>query len=242
MPEPVLYIRGLPQAPIEALATNPAMLEDLQALAGVSDEQVAALRKRLSEAKGFLDPRALRVVVRSVTQDDTTSEAVWKALRHLGPEDVERLLHALSERRGEKDFPLEEAVLDRLRQALPALIQPYPAMARFAKAERLARLTGQQLQSVELICDLRPIFDEDRKNLEGMMPYTRLCVIATGVDGLPKAFEAELTLQQVNDLAEKASKARDKLDGLRSSVEKWVPGGLPELPLTRPSRKESGDA
>ena len=74
------------------------------------------------------------------------------------------------------------------------------------------------------------------------MPYARLHLVATGEDGLPNSFEAELTQQQVHDLAEKASKAKSKLDVLRGSVEMWVPGGLPDLPLTRVTRKESSDA
>ena len=108
---------------------------------------------------------------------------------------------------------------------------------------RLATLTGQKLESIELICDLRPIFDKLRKHLEGMMPYTRLRVVATGADGLPDAFETELTRQQVHDLAEQVSKAAQKLDVLASAIEtEWLPGGLPDLPLTRAPRKGPSDA
>ena len=77
--------------------------------------------------------------------------------------------------------------------------------------------------------------------LKGMMPYTRLHIVATGEDGLPKPFEAELTYQQVIDLAEKAEKAKSKLKVLRQSVETWLPGCLPDLPLTRTPSKESSD-
>lgn len=243
MPEPVLYIRGFPSALAEALSGSQEMLADLKGIADLSDEQIHTLRKRLSEAKGFLDPKSLRAIVREVIDDDKKVESVQRTLRKLGPKSVERLLRDLSEQRHKnKDFPLDEAVLDRLHHTLPALIHPYPALARFEKAERLATVTGQQLESVELICDLRPIFDEDRKHVEGLMPYTHLRVVAIGADGLPKSFEAQLTQQQVYDLAEKASKAKDKLDVLREAVEKWVQGGLPDLPLTRVPRKESSDA
>jgi hypothetical protein len=116
-------------------------------------------------------------------------------------------------------------------------------LAAFQKAERLSTLTGQRLESFDLICDLRPIFDESREHLEGMMPYTRLRVVAIGADGLPEAFESELTRQQVHDLAQKASKAAQKLDVLLDAIEtNWLPGGLPDLPLTREPRKEPTDA
>jgi len=219
------------------------MLADLKAVSTLSDDESNTLRERLSHVKGFLDPKALAAEVRRTIKVEGTARSVQTALRNLEPKDTKRLVESLAERgRQEKDFPLNEAELARLGEILPNLIQPYPALARFEKAERLAKLTGQELESIELICDLRPIFDEDRKQIEGMMPYTRLHIVATGADGLPKSFEAELTHRQVNDLREKAAKANTKLDVLRKSVESWYSGGLPDLPLTRAPVKKAGDA
>ena len=241
MPEPVIYIRGLP--PLSAPAADSGMMADLKAVSTLSDDETNTLRERLSRVKGFLDPKALAAEVRRTIKVEGTARSVQTALRNLEPKDTKRLVESLAERgRQEKDFPLNEAELARLGEILPNLIQPYPALARFEKAERLAKLTGQELESIELICDLRPIFDEDRKQIEGMMPYTRLHIVATGADGLPKSFEAELTHRQVNDLREKAAKANTKLDVLRKSVESWYSGGLPDLPLTRAPVKKAGDA
>lgn len=243
MPEPVIYVRGFGGAPrVEALATSSDVLADLTVVAGLSDDDVNALSKRLSEATGFFDPNSLLEAVRGLIGDEGAAQSVRRVLRNLGPKDVRKLLDTLSKRRAEEDFPLDEGTLERLHKLLPVLLQPYPALTRFEKAERLATLTGQQLESVELICDVRPIFDETRQQIEGMMPYTRLHIVATDADGLPKSFEAELTQQQVHDLAEKASKATVKLDVLRASVEKWMPGALPDLPLTRVPRREPSDA
>jgi len=97
------------------------------------------------------------------------------------------------------------------------------------------------LDTVDLICDLRPIFNDNRKNVEGLLPYTRLHIVATGEDGLPKPFEVELSHQQVIDLSEKTEKAKNKLEALCQSIQKWLPDGLPDLPLTRIPRKESSD-
>jgi len=217
------------------------LVEDLKAIIGLSDEKLAELHKHLTEAEGFLDPRALLATIRRVVEDANAAEAVRRIIINIGPSEVERMVTVLEEGREEKDFPFDQAKLERLKQILKNLIWPYPSLARFRKAERLAKITGQQLETVELICDIRPIFDESRKNVEGMMPYTRLHIVATGEDGLPNAFEVELTHQQVIDLAEKAGKAKSKLEALRQSIENWLPGGLPDLPLTRIPRKESSD-
>ena len=236
MPEPVIYLRGLPPS------TDSSMLADLKAVSTLRDDEADALRKQLSQVKGFLDPKALSAEVRRTIKVEATARSVLTTLQNLEPKDTKRLVEALAER-GEqgKDFPLNEAEIARLDEILPKLIQPYPSLARFEKAERLAKLTGQELESIELICDLRPIFDEDRKQIEGMMPYTRLHIVATGADGLPKSFEAELTHRQVNDLREKAAKAESKLAVLRKSVESWLPEGLPDLPLTRAPAKKASD-
>lgn len=241
MPEPVIYIRGLPQSFPEHPSASVSMMEDLKAIAGLSDEQVGGVRQRLSKAKGFLDPKALLATIREAIPDSSTASTMRRVLRNLNPSNVGRIIAGLEQDRDDEDFPFDKATFDRLKQVLSKLIQPYPALTRFQKAERLAKMTGQQLEAVELICDLRPIFDENREKLEGMMPYTRLHIVATGEDGLPKSFEAELTHQQVIDLAEKAEKAKSKLEVLRQSVETWLPGCLPDLPLTRIPRKESSD-
>jgi hypothetical protein len=242
MTEPVLYIRGFPQSFFEHPTAKKEMMEDLKAIIGISDEKLDELYKHLNKVKGFLDPKALLATIQKVVEDSNSAEAVQRILINIGPYQVERMVTILKEWQEEEDFPFDQANLKRLKQILKNLIRPYPALARFEKAERLAKITGQQLETVELICDLRPIFDESRKNVEGMMPYTRLHIVATGEDGLPKPFEVELTHQQVIDLAEKAGKAKSKLEALRKSIEKWIPGGLPDLPLTRISKKESIDA
>lgn len=238
MTEPVLYIRGFTQS-FETIPEE--LLDDLKAIIDLSDEMLAELHKHLTEAEGFLDPRVLLATIQRVVEDSNAAEAVRRILRNIGPSQVERMVTILEEGREEEDFPFDQAKLERLKQILKNLIRPYPALARFQKAERLAKITGQQLETVELICDLRPIFDETRKKVEGMMPYTRLHIVATGEDGLPEAFEVELTHQQVTDLAEKVGKAKSKLETLRQSIETWLPGGLPDLPLTRIPRKESSD-
>ncbi len=218
------------------------MLADLKEVAALSATDVKALSQRLADAKGFLDPKALAATIRQVVHEENAAQSVQRALRNLGPRDIEPLLKALSDQGQEEGFPLAKDSLDRLAKILPELIQTYPALARFEKAERLAKLTGQQLESVDLVCDLRPIFDESRTQLEGMMPYTRLRLVAKGADGLPNAFEAELSEQAVHDLAGKAAKAMEKLAVLRQTIERVVPEGLPDLPLTRAAKTESTNA
>ncbi len=244
MAERVIYMRGFPpdQDISHLFAANPEVLADLKAVASLSDEHTKAVHQRLMRAKGFLSPARMLAEIREVIDDDSKAISVQSAIRNLTPKGVEPLLEALAKPGDDASTPLGKNTLEKLRHRLRLLVHSYDSLARFQKAERLATLTAEEVESIELICDLRPIFDESRKEVEGMMPYTRLRLVVTGVDGLPKAVEAELTHQQVQDLADKAAKATAKLDVLRRNVENWLPDGLPDLPLTRVPRKESTDA
>ena len=77
---------------------------------------------------------------------------------------------------------------------------------------------------MEIICDLRPIFDDKRESVEGVIPYTILRIVCIGADGLPVALEAILTQAEVGELAKKSEAAVKKLDRLRALLaEKELP-------------------
>lgn len=241
MPEPVLYIRGFPQiSPFAKLSTE--VLDDLIAVYDLSDDILSKLCKQLSEAQGFLNHKALLSIIHKVIKDPETATAVQRVIINISPSELPVMVNALKENAGQKGFPFDSKKLKSLEKTLKKLIQTYPSLDRFQKAERLAKITGQQLETIELICDVRPIFDKTREKIEGMMPLTRLHIVATGEDGLPNAFEVELTRQNVIDLLKKVEKAKSKLETLHQSIENWLPGGLPDLPLTRIPKKESNDA
>lgn len=239
MPEPVFFMRGFPP-PLEAILTDPIALADLKAVSALSEDNAKALQDRLAKTRGFLDPESLSTEIREVVGDEDTANSIRRVLDNLKGISSGRVLTALKQIReqNKKDFPLDESELTKLKNNLAVLKKRSPALVRFDKAKRLATLTGQQLESVDIVCDLRPIFDQERKAIEGMMPYSRLRVVATGADGLPKPFEVELTWQQVHELSDKASKAAQKLIVLNLALKKWMPDGIPNLPLTRPPEND----
>ena len=240
MPEPVIIMRGFSSAPLEAVLSEKTALDDLKAIADLPAERLATLHKQLSQAEGFLDPDALTEHVRKATGDEMASDAIRRVIENLRSVSSKRILATLTRLKKAKrdEFPLKDSDLEKLDTNLTILKKRIPALTRFVKAQRLATLTGQQLESIEIVCDLRPIFDHDRKAIEGMMPYTRLRVVAIGPVGLPESFEAELTWQQVQSLAEKANMAVEKLGVLSESIATWLPNGLPRLPLTEPPEEE----
>jgi hypothetical protein len=231
MPEPVFYFRGMPPVFEQ---DDPAMDRDLKLIAGLPVEQVNRLADSLRQETGFLDYASLKARIDLVVLDGETAKAVLRAIQRLEADDVDDLIRRFERRRSEgKVADVDDAKVADARRNLSAMIVSYPALARFEKAQALATLTGQRLESADLICDLRPIFDKSGDNVEGMMPYTRLRVIVTGADGLPTEFEAELSVAQVYALFDSVKKAKAKLATLRACVTAWLPDGLPDVPLTR---------
>jgi hypothetical protein len=238
MPEPVLYMRGHPV--LREPAITEEMVGDLKAITMVSADHLDAVAADLSSVDGFLDTTALNARLRALLPQDAPVASVRRVVLNLKSEDVERLLkqfRSIQEDNAE-DFPLSAGDLDNLNTLLPRLLKPIPALRRYRKAERLAKITGQPLEDVQLICDLRPVFDESRKNIEGLIPFTHFKIVATGGDGLPRVFETELTAEQVSDLAEQAKRAVAKLEVLREKADQWADFGMPNVPLTR--MKETG--
>jgi hypothetical protein len=88
---------------------------------------------------------------------------------------------------------LTDDQLAQLKDRLPFLIKEYPSRLRQWKADRLAEATGLRAESVDLICDLRPVLDEGRSKIIGVIPITTLKIVASGVDRFPIAFEAILS-------------------------------------------------
>jgi len=77
-----------------------------------------------------------------------------------------------------------------------------------------------RVEAVDLVCDIRPVFDDSRTNVEGVIPFTTLKVVATGVDQFPISFEAVLSASDVLALLKKAELAVAKLNALGRLAER----------------------
>lgn len=241
MPEPVFYMRGFRVPGMVPIISQP-MVDDLLVVANLEKDQVSRLASSLRQADGFLGPERLRGTIKEVLAGEEQVDPIFRVLQNITEADLPELLQGLAEWRQAEDnrTRLPEVEFQRLKECLPRLLQSYPALERYRKARRLEEITGQSLEEMELICDLRPIFDSERRQVEGLIPYTTLKVVVTGADGLPVSLEAELSASQVSGLAEKAKKAQQKLKVLRELAEQWVPGGVPKVQRTDPENR--GDA
>lgn len=241
MPEPVFYMRGYPN-PIDQ-GVSVEMLNDLKVIKQLPPERLDVIARELGVVEGFLEPTALNAHLRSILSDDANLEALRRVILSIKSEDIDDLLarFRIFQNDDPEDFPLSINDIEQLTELLPRLLKPVPALRRYRKAERLSKITGQPLENIQLICDLRPVFDDDRKVIDGLMPFTRLRITATGGDGLPRIFEAELSAKQVEDLGKQVENANRKLAILREKSEHWADSGMPNVSLIRAEVKETSD-
>jgi hypothetical protein len=242
MAETVFYMRGAFPFPTEG-GVPPELIVDAKVLLELELAQLYSLARELTSFDGFLDKPTLKKIVKSFVPNEDHAVRVYRLISQIDESlrRTESQLPSLFDRmaevikaRDEEDTPLlTPAEFDEVKKRMSIIINPYAGLSRQAKAQRLSEATGLRLESMELICDLRPIFDDKREFIEGVIPYTILKIVCTGADGLPVALEAILTQTEVGELAQKSKAAVKKLDRLRAILaEKELP-----IPVVRMVKK-----
>ena len=92
------------------------------------------------------------------------------------------------------------------------------------KADQLRKTTGIELEDIQLICDIRPVFDDARSTIMGAIPISTLKLDVVDRDGAPRSIEIRLTEKQLAELASKAELARQKIRVIKQTLaEKSIP-------------------
>jgi hypothetical protein len=233
MADRVIFVASDPDEFMRGVSLPEEMLSDLLEVSRLSPERAEQIAIALGSANGFLDDAALRTVVREYLTNQGSADSVLRAIRALRPEAIEQTLknlrtwQAVDPHRAER-FP-DGAILS-LETILPKLIRSFPALERQRKARRLESLTGNQARQIEIICDARPVFDSERRVIEGFVTQTILKILYDTQREESGSIEVVLSPKQLDRLNEKVEKARQKLDVLRDAIEAWMPNGLGEAP------------
>lgn len=240
MRESVFYIRGqFPFGPEFGIPDG--LIRDAKTLLALETGQIEAVRRELEAFPGFLDRKKTEELLASVTEDRRTCSALARLIVNLDRrlratgQAVDQLLSDIGEwlkdEGNQRKGLLSESEFKEVKARLPLLLRAFPGLERQAKAERLSQATGLPLEKIEIICDLRPVFDKEREQVEGMIPYTTLRIVCKGADGLPVALDAVLSQQDVSQLAKASANAEKKLARLRDLLaEKQMP--VPRTDMT----------
>ena len=223
MRDTILYMRGPIPFGVE-VGISDGLIKDAKILLDLDINQIKSIREDLRSFSGFLDRGRLAEVLHTYVEDEESCRRLARFVIAIDgrlratDQNVNHLASSiekwLDEEENKKKGLLSWEQFEQLRPRLPLLIEPFPGLSRQAKSERLSQATGLPLEAVQIICDLRPVFDEARECVEGVIPFTTLKVVCKGVDGLPVALEAVLSRTQVSELLKKATFAEQKLSGL----------------------------
>jgi hypothetical protein len=219
MPQNVLYIRG--EFPLGLEPGIPlALIRDTKVVLVLTVDQLKAIANDLNTFTGFMDSNALKGVITSHVHNEEHAQSLFRVVSHLDQffratkQPIEAFFSGTKEKLSNQDSGqklLSETEFQELQRRLPFIAKKYPGLGRFAKAHRLSEAIGMPLEDLQIICDVRPVFDEEHTTLDGVIPYTTLKVVCKGVDGLPVQIEAILSYNQVARLAAKATDAEKKL-------------------------------
>ena len=237
MSETVFYIRG--EFPFGASrGISEQLISDVKVVLAVAPEQLAAVACSIEAFQSFMDKATLLSIVASTVKEKEQADKLARLI--FGIDEILRstndtilgFLGKIEEASKGESSALSHEEVKELRTRLPLIIKAYAALERQAKARRLAEITGSPLEDIQIICDLRPIFDTKRQLPEGMIPFTTLRVVCKGVDGLPIQMEALMSEKQVAELAKKATGATEKLKRLREFLAKHDLA-IPKIEITK---------
>lgn len=232
MADRIFVIRGSPALIPGFGGMSPQMIEDLLAISEIRSERIEALAVALEAEPGFPNADRLSEIVREAIDDDRQASAVVAALHHVPPQRVDQFIQTVrdwreADNKNAERFP-EEALVSA-EQNFRRLTRDFPALERCRKARRLGSILGNTAESLELICDLRPVFDAQRDLVEGIMPLTTMKIVYEGQDQEVRVLEVQLSRDMLAELVEKAQKAQQKLQVLERSIPTWTPNGLVDL-------------
>lgn len=225
----------------ESVLKNPLFLRDSRRLLEIPEPVFDAAVDAVEAAEGFAGPSRLEALVGAAIGDQSQRQALTNFLVNfaafrLEAGDVDDFAPDVEGRtRSALSAKLDAGELDALCARLRKIVAPKRALLRQAKADKLASRTGAGFQELSITCDLRPIFDDGRELIEGLMPITTLRLVVERA-GIPHVVEATLSESELLAICSEAERAKRKIERLRAQTKEL---GLesPETP-PRPIQEE----
>ena len=201
---------------------------DLRQLSDLTPEQFDQLSSALAAYPTFLNKQVLgELVGNSVPNADARlTGLIWRLnqMMRASAESLTDALQSLISLLSGKSDEFPKATVDLLKVRIQALILNPVGFSRQSKAEILSEATGAELAEIRVICDIRPVFDIERKTVEGAVAISTLLVELYEPDGSIKAVECRLTEIQLNRLAKRITEAQGKLAAIKDLLkQKGIP-------------------
>jgi len=229
-PNPSYYLQA-----IRNLVRTPDFRMELASLINIDESVFRLAVTSLREFTGFLDSQSARNELSGRITEEVAG-AIWNFARNCAAlrvnfgctshELTDLLLREIRRRQAEpNETPFPEETLQIVGTRIAVLAEPFRGIEQQMKAVALTEATSNRLQDMSIVCDVRPVFDEDRSRIEGLFPVVTLQLTVETSRGSEKV-DAVLSPEQVNELAELAVIAKRKVDALRELTAKCRAFGI----------------
>lgn len=211
---------------IARLVKDEDFLKDARRILDLEQSKFELLAAQLAASEEFLGRDELKTVAESVLSADENArelgESIYRISSALNSSDVQ-LYEAMDE--------LEKAITSKMdslskedRKTLSLRLRSLAAepagLAKQAKAKQLVDALGVELNGFRIYCDLRPIFDENRQKVEGLVPINTIKLEHGAPSGNAVVTELRVTDEQLAQIEEEVAKAKRKLNTIKELAKK----------------------
>jgi hypothetical protein len=204
------------------------LVSDIKRLSAVPDLQIDQLSDALHSASEFY---LIEKVVAANISDEKHANAVSRLVDRIIPESINYLTGMVKSWRKSLDEPdsyMTEKELEAVSNALNKLIRNSPAISRVKKAQVLKTVTGNEVFGVMFVCDARPVYNEERDDIEGYLPVTTMKIVYQRQNGDSEEIEFALMPNEIDLLVDRATKAREKIRVLNAKMMQLLPNAIAE--------------
>lgn len=210
-----------PEDILSGVAIRPDMLKDLFAVSKIAPDKAAAIAAQLKLLTGLNDEKSIQHAIKQILGDaeKVQTKAVCRALVNLDSGDIPTLLKTLEKWANRNDARKEvftDELISNLREVLGVIIaDDFPAIELMQKANALVRDTSGELLDAKYVCDLRPVFNLARTNIDAFVLVANLRLLYSQQSGQRLVCEIALTEEELVTLKEKTDKALAKMKILK---------------------------
>jgi hypothetical protein len=199
------------------LAEDSDFLEDARHILKLDENAYLRLATQLAKSDAFLSRSDLKSIVSGSLGEDEVSDRIASIINRLAgivhdaDMDAQDAMDALGKAIEEKAESLEAQERRTLTDRLRKLVAEPIGIAKQYKARQLVDAIGAELDDFRIICDIRPIFDQQRERIEGAIPLTIMRLEYSKPDGDSSVVEMRITEKQIAEFGEKIADASLKL-------------------------------
>ena len=195
--------------------------EDLNQIANLPEPEFSSLSEALGTHPNFLTAGDVEETVQKIVSSELAGRLARGLIRlnsaiRSAQEPEQAALDALCAALGRFPNDFSGDTVEVIRVRLRTLLLAPSGFKRQKKAETLADATGADLNDLNIICDIRPVFDDERKVVDGALVITTLTLEIIELDGRISSVECRLTEKQIDDLCRVSLVAKQKLDVIKT--------------------------